>query len=91
MPLANYIKDPEAVLEYPFDWNDWLADSETITSYVVTVPAGLTLNADGQASGVVTPWISGGTAGQSYRVECKVTTSEGRTDERSVSIMVQER
>lgn len=95
--MANtaFMKDPEAVLDYTFDWNDatdpWLATGETISSYTVTVPTGITKDSDSQADGVVTYWLSGGTAGTNYRVECKIVTSAGRTDERSMWIKVVER
>ena len=45
-------KDPDAKLDYPFDWraktnghgeSDWLAPNETIVSYEITVDEGITL------------------------------------------------
>lgn len=87
---ASYMKDPEATLEWSFDWSPWLDDTETITAYVLT-PNGLTVVSDSETDGVVTAWLSGGTADTSYRVECKITTSAGRIDERSLTIRVRER
>lgn len=91
LTLQNPLKDPSAVLDYVFDWTEWLAAAETITSHTVTVPTGLTLESSTAASGIVTAWISGGTVGTTYRVECLITTSAGRKDERSLWITVQER
>ena len=91
LTLQNPLKDPSAVLDYAFDWTGWLAAGETITSHTVTVPTGLTLESSTAASGIVTAWISGGTAGTTYRVECLIVTTAGRTDERSLWITVQER
>jgi len=96
MSLNNaFTKDPEAVLDYAFNWVDWLDTSttpnESIIAHTVTVPTGLTLESSTAASGIVTAWISGGTAETTYRVECLITTSAGRTDERSLWITVQER
>lgn len=95
MANTSFTKDPEAVLDYQFNWNDsddpWLATGETISSYTVTAQTGLTKDSDSEASGVVTVWLSGGTAGTTYRVECKIVTSAGRTDERSIWIKVVER
>ena len=87
----TFYADTESVLDYSTSWASWLSDGETITSYVVTVPAGLTKASDSEDAGVVTAWISGGTAGENYRVEYKITTSAGRTDERSITISVRER
>ena len=91
MTEANYIKDPCAVLDYAFDWNAWLASGETINSHVVTVPTGLTNDSDSESGGIVTVWLSGGTAGTSYIVACKIVTGDGRTEERSITVRVRER
>ena len=85
--MANrFIKDPEAVLDYVFDWSDWLDTGETISSYTITVPTGITKNSDSQAAGKVTIWLSSGADGTEYAVECKIVTSAGRTDERTILI-----
>lgn len=92
---VRYIKDPEAKLDYSFDWTDWLDSKakppESITQHTITVPKGLTLVSSVAVGGVVTAWISGGTVGMIYRVECLITTSIGRIDERSLWLVIQER
>lgn len=89
------IKDPIAKLDFGFNWRpegeEWLEDDEIIASYIITVPAGITKVTDSQAAGIVTVWLSGGTVGTWYSVACKITTSKGRTDERTIQIEVQER
>lgn len=87
----TFSKDPAAVLDYKLDWSDWMEDGDTITDDTVTVPAGLTLDSSSHDDASVTFWLSGGTAGQHYRVTVQITTSAGRVDERSVSVKVQER
>ena len=88
-----YVKDPDAVLDWKWDWSDWLATSETITSWTVTPDTGVTVDSSAitDTSTSVTAWLSGGTAGNKYRVACLITTSAGRTDERSITIKVQPR
>ena len=73
-------KDPDGVLDYGFDWAEWLG-TDTISSYVLTLTTGITLAV----------WLSGGTAGVKYDVACRITTTGGRTDERTVSVRVLER
>lgn len=87
----SFVKDPDAVLDYAFDWTDWLEDGETISSHTVTVETGLTKDSDSESSGVVTVWLSGGTADETYTVACKITTNGGRTDERSALFHCMER
>lgn len=87
----QFKKDPSAVLDYAFNWNDWLEAVETITSHVITVEAGITKDSDSESSGVVTIWLSGGTHGEDYIVACLVSTNLGRDDERSINIRCRDR
>ena len=91
LTLQNPLKDPSAVLDYVFDWTEWLATGETIDNYTITADTGITVDSSTEDTGKVTVWLSGGTADMTYRVECKITTNMGRTDERSIWITVRER
>lgn len=84
-------KDPAAVLDYEFNWDTWLGMSEIISSHVITGDAGITVDSSSESSGIVTIWLSGGTVGNNYAVACKITTNEGRTEERSIQIDCVER
>lgn len=86
-----YQKDPNAVLFYTFDWAPWLGVGETISSVVNTAPPGLTIASSSNTTTAVTIKLSGGTAGQSYKVANRITTSAGQTDERTMIIQVDER
>lgn len=88
---STYKKDPEAVIDFAFDWSSWLADAETIASETVTAETGLTVDSYTEASGVVTVWLSGGTAGQNYYVDCEIVTSAARTDSRRILVKVIDR
>ena len=96
MAEKTFVKDPDSVLDYAFDWNDedegpWLQSGELITAHSIMVETGITKDSDSESSGVVTVWLSGGTAGERYTVSCEITTSLGRTDNRSIRITVRER
>lgn len=92
MTEKTFPKDPAAVLDYAFDWSaKWLQSGETIVSYSVAVDAGITKDSDSESSGTVTVWLSGGSVGTSYTVTCQITSSLGRTDERSATINVLDR
>jgi|AMWB02.1.fsa_nt_gi hypothetical protein len=90
---TNYIvKDPDAVLDYVFNWATWLAGiSDTISSHTVTVPAGITLGSSSIVGSTVVAWISGGTAATTYQVTCHIVTAAGREDDRSIYIVIGER
>ena len=98
----TFIKDPDAVLDYKFDWaaetngsgtSDWLQAGETIASHTIDEDTGITVDSSAQtdANTSVTVWLSGGTAGTDYAVRCEVVTSASRTDERTMMICVRER
>ena len=91
--MATFDKAPAAVLDFKFDWSDWLATGETISTRTVTVSTGITKDSDSitDTSTSVTVWLSGGTAGTSYTVTCQIVTSGSRTDERSITISVADR
>lgn len=86
-----FMKDDNAVLDYQFDWSGWLGVGETITTSQMFVDSGLTLDSQSNTTDVVTIWLSGGTAGKSYKVRNRVTTSAARTEERTITVRVAER
>lgn len=95
---ADFIKDPDAVLDYIFDWSDWLPNGDTIISSEFVISPGLTIG-PGPNGGPdqyftttnATVWLSGGSQGQPYAVTNQVTTAGGRTDDRTITIRVQQR
>ena len=89
--MTVFEKDPNAILDYVFDWTDWLATGETITAITITAPTGITATEGINAAGKITTWLSGGESGTRYTIACKIVTSVGsgslyRTDERSFVI-----
>lgn len=87
-------KDPDDVLDYVFDFTQshdggdgWLGN-DTIESYEVIVPAGLTKDSDSESGGKVTVWLSGGTAGIDYVVTCRIVTALGRTKDQEETWMI---
>lgn len=99
---TSFKKDPQAVLDYYWDWkaltnnsgpSDWLEAGETISTYTVTAETGLTVDSDEliNADTTVKAWFSGGTAGQSYKVVCHIVTTADREDDRTMTIPVMER
>lgn len=89
--MSTYIKDPEAVLDYTVSWASWLDTGETISTSAFTVPAGLTMDSESNNTTSGTVWLSGGTVDTAYTVTHRITTSAGRTDDRSFIVDVRER
>jgi hypothetical protein len=84
-------KDPSDILDYEVDWSEWLESTETLSSATWTVPTGLTSTDTDIGDTTATVWLSGGTAGTTYEVACKVVTTAGRTAERSFRVRCEDR
>ena len=99
---SSFLKDPDAVLDYRWDWkaltngtgsSDWLASGETISSFTIAAVTGITKGSDSKTdtNTSVTAWYSGGTDLQDYSPTCHIVTSDGREDDRTITIKVRER
>ena len=103
----TFIKDPNAVLDYKFDWapltngtgsSNWLQVAETISTATITISPSVAttgLTKDSQSitdtNTSVTVWLSSGTDYTDYQVACKIVTNAPRTDERTMTICVRNR
>ena len=89
--LAQFAKDPLAVLDYTVDWSLWLPTGDSISTFTVTASAGITVNSSSNTNSTVTAWVQGGVAATPYTVTYLITTAQGRTDERTIILNVQNR
>lgn len=99
---TRWIQDPQSALDYKFDWGTgnpanivkpWLAAGEVIATRVVTVTTGLNKDSDSitDSGKSVTVWLSAGTVGATVTVTCRIVTTLSRTDERTITVTVQQR
>ena len=91
--MTTFTKDPDAQLDFSVDWSDWFTGEEEIASVTWTVETGLTNVTTSYTGTTATIWLSGGKAGRSYKVACRITTdsSPARTDERTFTVSVENR
>lgn len=92
-PLAqvSFTKDPNDVLDYSFDWSQWLQSGETINGLTVIASPGIVVNTTSYTNTSSTAWLSGGVAGAAgtpYTVEHRITTNQGRTKNLTMYIRV---
>lgn len=91
MAATDHKKDPDAVLDWVWDWSEWLDEGEVISTSSFTATVGLVVDSSTQTTKTATVWLSGGTTKQVYRVTNRISTSSGRIDDRSITIRVTER
>ncbi len=96
--MPTYLKDPDAKLDYGFDWKapsedggPWLANGETIVTSTWNVPIGITKESDSADDTETVIWLSGGVVGIEYKITNQIVTNAGRKDNRTMKIQVKER
>lgn len=91
--MQVHVKDPGAVLDYSVNWaGGYLQSGETLSSSVWTIfPADMTQASASNTTQIATITVSGGVVGRLYQLSNRITTNQGRTDERSVIVRVEQR
>ena len=90
--MAIFLKDPAAVVDYAIDWAGGYLDGRTIAASQWHIePAGVAI-----AGTVIEPQrtvatLAGGIAGNVHRITNSVTLSDGRSDERTLVVRVENR
>lgn len=90
-----FLKDPQAVLDYRVDWDAALGPAIDIVSSEWSVrPAeagGVSVAGSGLAGLVASVRLSGGVPGHVYVVGNRIQLADGSSDERSLTIRVEDR
>lgn len=81
-------KRPDEVADYQLDFSSNLDSGDTISTDTWTVPTGITEDSNSNDTTTATVWLSGGTAGQKYLIQCQVVTAQGRTKDRQFRVYV---
>lgn len=96
-PGCQYLKDPDSIEPFGFDWTPWLTEissSETIVSTMWAVtPSGLTLASPSVVTGGLKTQVktSGGVVGTKYTLTNSIVTLSGYEDDRTFYVLVGER
>lgn len=93
--MNYYLKNPGASLDYSFDWSPYVAAGQTIAAsrwkVLPVEPGGVTALVNSFASTTALVELTGGVAGRVYRITNQVNFSDGRADERTVELRVEDR
>lgn len=85
--MKSFVKDPDATLDYTFNWGPWL-DGDTISTSVWTLETPLSSVSESKTDTTATIFISGGTHLQDYSATNRITTVSGRTDDRTFTLRI---
>lgn len=93
--MSLFLKDPDASLDWTVDWAAGYLDGQTITnsrwSALPDENGGVVIAATMIQPTRTAATLTGGVPGHVYRVSNRVTLSDGRIDERTLTIRVEER
>lgn len=88
----TFTKDPDAVLDYSVDWHLWLAGDQISSSeWILEQGATIVKITDTFTTSRTVVWLGGGDKGITYLVTNRIVTAGGRTDDRTISIKVEDR
>lgn len=90
--MAVYKKDPNATLDYTFDWSLYLTPlADTISSVTWELTSGITKVSQSNSTTSATAFVSGGVSGNTETLTCRIVTAGGRTDDRSIFLKIIDR
>lgn len=84
--LNTQIKDPAAILDYGYDWSEWLPEGDAIIASSWVADTGINVTANTFDASTTTVWLSGGAVMETYKVVNHITTTDGRQDERTIYV-----
>ncbi len=85
--MKSFVKDPDATLDYTFNWGPWL-DGDTISTSIWILETPLSSVSESKTDTIATVFISGGTHLQNYLATNRITTVSGRTDDRTFILRI---
>jgi lysophospholipase L1-like esterase len=95
-PAPQWVQANDAVLDYTLDWSlplastgDTVAAATFTPSYIAGQASQLTVVSTNTTPTTATVWLTGGVSGQLYSVMCHIITAEGRQDDRTFQVLVQ--
>lgn len=82
-------KDPDAKLDYALSWSGVFDSTDTLSSVVWTVPAGLTKESQSESALSSTIVLSGGVAGTTYTLIATATSTAGYIEDQEITVYVE--
>lgn len=86
------IKDPDAVLDYQFDWAAFLPEGDVIVASTMTPDsADITVDSESHTDTTTTVWLSGGVLGATHLCTNHITTQDGRQEDKTLTLTIKEK
>lgn len=93
--MSFYLKDPGSRIDYAIDWGAFYLEGQVVAGSAWSVfpveTGGILVDATSFDLSRTAATLSGGVAGHVYSLSNRVTLSDGRVDERSITLRVEDR
>ena len=90
--LTHFTKDPDGIIDYTVRWTSWLSSGDTILSSSWALPSGdLVAVSETRTNTDAIIFLASGTVGQIYPVTNRITTNDGRQNDQTISILIEEK
>ncbi len=93
--MAIFLKDPAARVDYAIDWSAGYLNGQTIAGSTWDIapatPDGINISISRFEPGRSIALLEGGQRGEVYRITNRVILSDGRSDERTLLVRVEDR
>lgn len=83
--------DPDSVLDWEWQFDDWLETGDSISSHTATAETGITVDSSDISGDSVVVWLSTGIVASTPGVTVHIVTAAGREVDRTVYFQVAER
>ena len=92
MTIFYDVKDPEAVLDYQFDWSSVVGPNDSIIVSTWVPDAGITIVSTAFTATTTTVWLSGGAVGDAtHQIVNHIRTNGGRQDDQTLYLDIVEK
>ncbi len=93
MAVAKFNKDPDARIDYVFDYTAWLEGDAIQTSawFIEEASPTLIIFTSSNTASTATVWLEGGTVGEKYFVVNRIETTGGRRDDHTLEVTVKDK
>ena len=87
--MSLFIQCADSVLDYVIDWDQWLEESDVISSSIWAADSPLTIQRETNTENRAVAFISGGEVNREYTVVNTIVTTGGRTHCQEIIIRIE--
>lgn len=78
-------KDPDDILDYSFDWSEWVeSNNDSINSYSFIQDGNLTLTNQLLNDNIISVFVAGGVLNSTSYLTCRIVTNAGRRKDKTL-------